>query len=735
MNNRKKILGLAIAGVFATGAVQAQNTLQLEEVVVTAQKRAESVQDVPVAVSAFTAENLEAMGVQDFGDLAKASPSLTITTTGGNTNENPVSMRGIGTYAYSVGIEPSVALIVDDVPVPRAGSFFNALNDVAAIEVLRGPQSTLFGKNASAGLISVHTNNPGQEFEGSIEVLATDDDETGVKAMVSTPLSESAGIRITAYNKDRDGHIKNLTTGHMLNGQEDQGYRAKLVFDASEDLTATIIAERNESESNCCIAVFNSLSTEAAVIAGGSYSVLTNGITPGDDNRSIRQNQTQEDATYSKSEDTAYSLKLSYAMGEHELTSVTAIREWDYNWSTSLIPHENFTLNQYGPYNTEQFTQELRINSPANAEFQYVVGAYFTDIDSTRGFQRGPVFASNWEAATWSESAALFAQFDKALSEKTNLSVGLRYNNEKFGVEFQNNLSGAQYKADDSDNAFFGKVSIEHNPTDDAMIYASYSQGYKAGGYDVSSSFNQLTADNPVEAETVDNFELGMKTTVMDGRVELNGALFYSSFDDFQAQSAILVDGALVMVLNNVGKMTTKGLEVDVRALLTENWMLTGGFAYTKADIDSWKGAQCWSGQTAAQGCVNGLQDLSGKEMANSPDLKGAFALEYNQPISDTNLEFFSSLAYQWQSESFYDIKGDPESTQGAYGTANINLGVADLDDKYRVTLFVNNVTDQYYNTGIGNFRNFLGNGKEALAHYVPRGADRYMGIRLRYNF
>ncbi len=244
-----------------------------------------------------------------------------------------------------------------------------------------------------------------------------------------------------------------------------------------------------------------------------------------------------------------------------------------------------------------------------------------------------------------------------------------------------------------------------------------------------------MTADNPVQAETVDNFELGMKTTVMDGRVELNGALFYSSFDDFQAQSAILVDGALVMVLNNVGKMTTKGLEVDVRALLTENWMLTGGFAYTKAEIDSWKDAQCWSGQTAAQGCVNGLQDLSGKEMANSPDLKGAFALEYNQPISDTNLEFFSSLAYQWQSESFYDIKGDPESTNGAYGTANINLGIADLDDKYRVTLFVNNVTDQYYNTGIGNFRNFLGNGKEALAHYVPRGADRYMGIRLRYNF
>lgn len=734
MTNQKHFLALAIASVIAAASATAE-TLQLEEVTVTAQKRTESAQDVPVAVSAFTADNLEAMGVQDFGDLAKASPSLTISSTGGNSNENPVSLRGIGTYAYSVGIESSVALIVDDVPVPRSGAFFSSLNDVASIEVLRGPQSTLYGKNSSAGLISVRTNDPGQEFEGSVELLATDDDEKGAKVMLSGPLSDAAGLRVTAYKKDRDGHIKNLVTGNMVNGSEDQGIRAKLVVDASDSLTMTLIGEQNNSEGNCCSPVFVGLSPDTAIIAGGSYAVLSNGITANTDNRSIRQNQDQENGTFSDSKDTSYSLKLNYALGDYELTSVTAKREWDYNWSTSLIPHENFTLNQFGPYTSEQFTQELRLNSPASADFQYVVGAYYTDIDSQRSFERGPAFASKWSAATWSKSTALFGQFDKALSEDLNLSVGLRYNNEKYGVEFDQLLQGVSYEADTSDNAFFGKVSLEYNASDDAMVYGSYSQGYKAGGYDVSSAFNQDTANNPVDAETVDAFEIGMKNTLMDGRVELNTALFYSTFDDFQAQSAREVDGLFVMVLNNVGEMSSKGLEVDVRALLSENWMLTGGFAYTKANIESFVGAQCWSGQSAAQGCIDGLQDLSGKEMSNSPDLKGSFSLEYNKVIADTNLEFFSSLAYQWQSEMFYDLKGDPESTQGAYGLANLNVGVADLDDKYRVTFFVNNLTDQYYSSGYSNFRNFLGNGNEALMHYVSRGADRYMGVRLRYNF
>jgi iron complex outermembrane receptor protein len=173
---------------------------------------------------------------------------------------------------------------------------------------------------------------------------------------------------------------------------------------------------------------------------------------------------------------------------------------------------------------------------------------------------------------------------------------------------------------------------------------------------------------------------------------------------------------------------------MDVRALLSENWMLTGGLAYTKAEIDTWVGAQCWSGQTAAQGCVAGVQDLSGQEMSNSPDMKGSFALEYNTNISD-NHEFFGSLAYQWQSEMFYDLKGDPESTQDAYGIANLNLGIAELSDQYRVTFFVNNLFDKYYSAGVSNFRNFLGNGQELLMNYVPRGADRYMGLRVKYNF
>lgn len=736
----KKKIGLAVGAVLLAGSLQAAESLKLEEVVVTAQKRVESAQDVPVAVSAFNADSLEAMGVQDFGDLAKASPALTIQSSAqGNANESPISLRGIGTYAFSVGVESSVALVVDDVPVARSGAFFSALNDVASIEVLRGPQSTLFGKNSSAGLINVRTNDPGQEFEASVELVGTDDDEIGLKAMVSGPLTERLGVRITGYSKQRDGHITNLTDGKALNDSDDQGFRAKLVFDATDNLTATFIAEQNKSQNDCCTAVWTDVSSDFDMLApygpfGAVASGYLDGITPGANNRSVRL---PSDVTFSKSEDKAYSLKLNYDLGDYSITSITALREWDYNWSTSFLPYltSNGAVVMKGPYASDQFTQELRLNSPADANFQYVVGAYFTDTDSSRGFQRS-VFSSDWHADTSAQAASIFGQFDLALSDRITLTAGLRYNREEFDIAFDNILKDEHYQADESDDDVFGKIAIQYVGDDDSMYYASFSQGYKGGAYDISSSFDQDFADHPVKPETVDAFEVGMKQSLMDGRVELNTALFYSEFKDFQSQTSVVRDdGSIDLTLANVGTVITKGLEMDVRALLNENWMLTGGFAYTDAEIDEWLAADCYPFQGEANGCVDGFQDLSDHEMANSPDFKASFALEYNRPIMGTNLEFFSSLAYQWQSKMFFDVKGDPATTQDAYGLANLNIGVADLDDEYRVTLFVNNLTDQYFASGMTNWNSVVGNGGTGMASVVSRDAERYIGLRVRYNF
>ena len=739
-SSKKSLLAVAILGVIQPHSLFAQESeadeKELEVIMVSAQKRSESLQKVPVAVSAYSGENLEKMGIKDFSDLTKASPSLTITDTGGNRNENPVNLRGIGTYAFSVGIESSVALIVDDVPVARSGAFFTALNDVAAVEILRGPQSTLFGKNSSAGLISVSTNNPSEYFEGNINVVYTNDGEQTYKGMVSGPLTDNLGVRLTAYDSSVDGYIKNLTLNEDISSTDSRGARAKFLWDATDDLALTFIAEINQSDDKCCLPVFVALDDEY-VLTGTTAAQISEGMTINTDNRSVRS--AVEGAPQSESEETAFSLKAEYELGDYTITSVTAQRDWEYNWTTNYIPHDQLSLWATGPYNSKQITQELRLTSPASDDFQYVVGAYYTDIQSDRAFERGPIAVSSWNAQTYSKSTAIFGQFDKALTDKLSAIIGLRFNHEEFGVIYDKYHvdPDEHYEGDNSDDAIFGKAVLNYDYDEDTMYYASYSQGYKAGGYDVSSGFKQSTADNPVEPETVDSYELGAKQTFLQGTLNLNTSLFYTQFNDFQAQAIKrLADGTGEPVLHNVGDTRTAGIDIDVRAYIGDNWMLNGGVSYTKAEIESFVSATCYSGQTEAEGCVNGSQDLSGTELSNSPDFKASFTLDYNKYLDNLDVELFSNIGYQWQSKTHFDLLNSPNSKIGSYGIANFNIGVRDLDDTYRVTLFVNNLTDKYYNTGVLDYSNFFdGNGRTAIGHFIPRAASRYFGLRVHYNF
>ena len=737
---KKSLLSLAIMSLcgqsYALDEVKNAEERELEVIMVSAQKRSQSLQEVPVAVSAYSGENLEKMGIKDFGDLTKASPSLTITDTGGNKNENPVNLRGIGTYAFSVGIESSVALIVDDVPVARSGAFFTALNDVSTVEILRGPQSTLFGKNSSAGLISVTTNNPSDYFEGNADLTFTNDGERTYKGMISGPLSDTLGFRITVYDSSVDGYIKNLTLDEDISSTDSKSARAKFLWEPSDDLTFTFISEINKSDDKCCLPVFVDLDDDYMLL-GTTAAEISEGMTINTDNRSIRS--AVEGAPKSKSEETAFSLKAEYEFGDYTFTSVTAKRDWEYDWTTNYIPHDKVSLWATGPYESKQFTQEFRLTSPESNDFQYILGAYYTDIESDRGFERGPIAVSRWNAETYSKSTALFGQFDKSLTDKLSTVIGLRYNHEKFGIVYDKLHVDPQehYEAENSDDAVFGKAVLNYEFDNDTMYYASYSQGYKAGGYDVSSGFKQSTADNPVEPETVDSYEFGIKQTLFDGLLNLNTTLFYTEISDFQAQAIRENDdGTTEPLLYNVGDTKTSGVEVDLRAFIGDNWSVNGGFAYTDAEIDKFENATCYSGQTEAEGCIGGSQDLSGTELSNSPDFKASFTLDYNRYLDGSGLELFSSIGYQWQSKTHFDLLNNPNSKIGSYGIANANIGIRDLDDTYRVTLFVNNLMDKYYYTGVLDYSNFFdGNGEAAISHFIPRGASRYYGVRLHYNF
>ena len=720
----------------------------IEEIVVTATKRAKSVQDVPVAVNAVDESTIEAMRIDEFTDITRISPSLTVNRGDWATNSG-FSLRGIGTNVFSINIEPSVAIVVDDVPLVRSSQAFSDLLDIQRIEVLRGPQSTLFGKNASAGVINVVTQDPGDEFNFKARIGATDDDETLYGVTFGGPITDSAGFRISAFKKDReDGHIENIASGDDIDGSESEGLRGKLVLDLSETVTATIFGEMSESESTCCNATLRDVPAGAAFLGLVPQIAVINGLSPDEDNTEV----SSDDLTADESDAWNAGLKLSIDLGEHEFLSVTAYNEWDYEVTqdvdgTSFDLLAAFTggalsggLIQGGGFELESLSQEFRLISPASEDFEYVLGLYYSDVDYGRDFMRGPLFAANWVADTGTEALALYGQGTIGIGDNTDLILGLRFQDEEISHDFDNALTALSFSGSDSETATTFKIGLQHVISDDVMVFATASTGYKGQGYDISSSFNQETSDNPVGSEDSVSFEVGMKGTFFDGRLQFNPTVFFATYDDFQAQQARLVNSNVELGITNVGELETYGIEIDFQAALSDNLRLVGGVAYVNAEIKEFEGADCWVGQTTGcnevldgmgMGTGSFVQDLGGEDLNNSPDLKLTISAEYYTPLGDLPFDGFVNLSYQWQDDVNFSLLNDPGSQQDSYGIANLSLGIVESEsERYSVTLFVNNLFDEDYVASIGNIGGLWGNIPVYIQTF-PRDAERYAGIQL----
>jgi len=747
----RTIISRLIGSVFLVALSQSVMAADyaIEEIIVEATKRSESVQDVPVAISVVDSGTIEALAIDEYTDLTKVSPSLTISQGDWATNSS-FNLRGIGTNVFSINIEPSVSIIVDDVPLVRSAQAFSDLSDIQTIEILRGPQSTLFGKSASAGVINIRTKGPSDELSGGIRLTATDDDERAVSASLSGPIGDTAGYRLSAFTKDReDGHITNIINGDEVNGSDSQGIRGKFYWDVTDSVSAQLTLERTEADTDCCHRPYRDVSDGAAFLGFLPAAAVLGGVTPAEDNEEVAV----DDATTTESESQTVSLRIEADIGDHQLISVTSQTDWEYDVATD-VDGTNFDLLglftggalsgglvQGGGFELDSVTQEFRLVSPASDDFEYVIGLYYSDISFDRDFQRAPLFAANWTAETGSETLALYAQGTWSLTEKTDITAGLRFNREEISQTFNNALSGAAFDSDDDDTAIPGKISFQHYMNEDVMLFASYAIGYKGQGYDISSSFNQNTADNPVGAEDSQAFEFGMKGTFLDGRLLFNPTVFVANYDDFQAQQARLVDGVVELGIANVGELETYGVEVDLQALITENLRLVGGLAWTHAEIKTFDGADCWSGQSEGQGCLTNpetgrtSQDLGGSDLNNSPDFKLTLSAEYSRSFDTLPFDGFFNVSYQWQSDVNFSLLGDPGAEQEAFGIVNINMGIVETSNRrYELSAFINNALGEEYVTGIGNIGGLWG-GSPVYFHVMPREAQRYAGVRLGVNF
>ena len=768
----------------------ADDTGGLEEIVVTAQKREENLQDVPVSVTALSAEALANNRVTDFTDLTRAASSLTVTQATSSPN-NSIILRGIGTFAFSIGVEPSVAVIVDDLPVVQQAQAFDSLGDVERVEVLKGPQGTLFGKNASAGVVNIVTKDPSNTLSGSFAVTAATDDDYRVDASLSGPLGgNGSGYRLSGFYHSYQGNVRNLTTGNWLNDQEAYGLRAKIKLVLSDNLDFTVAgtyAQTKQDGTANTIRYINPLGTPR-VLGNAALALIPSltGITPGEGNYNARVDA--EGATDNQTG--TLSGKFVLDLGNVNLISVTGYQDWKYTFQNDV---DNTDLNviggtpssgivQSGPYHSRLFTQELRVVSTGSGPLKYVAGVFFADASTDRTFSRGPALLANWDATATSQGIGLFAQLDYTLPTNTTLSGGVRYNHEKVGVAFDNLLTTATpntcatgnplCRGSNSDDVVTWKGTISQELAPQIMAYASVAKGYKGFAYDVSSGFNParvnaalagtapgLNGVGPVKAEHSTSYELGFKSRFLDNRVQLNVTGFTTDYDNFQAQSAVVIGGALQNVLNNVGKLKTKGVEVEFSAKPSDWLRLDASAAYTDARMTAFPGAQGYANQTGqvwngtasalvgncttaaaatalAPRTTCGFQDRSGAQLPNSPKFKFNLGATAELPFGDDNKAIIT-LNYQHQSDVNFDLLGNPLLTQQAYGILNAGIGAE--FGPVRATVFVNNLFNKHYAGGLAdNFGTLGGNATNpanVVYQVLPRDSQRFFGIKLQYNF
>lgn len=788
----------AVAQETPAGAQQAQtaDTQGLEEIVVTAQKREQNLQNVPVSVTALSAEAITNQRLTDFTNLTRAVPSLTITETNTAPN-NSINLRGIGTFAFSAGVEPSVAVLIDDMPVVQQAQAFDNLTDLQRIEVLKGPQGTLFGKNASAGVINIVTQDPDTSFGGRISASVATDSDVRTEGTLSLPVTDGIGVRVTGFYHDFPGNVRNLTTGQDINDLENYGVRAKLKAELSSAITFTLAGAYAKATQTGTTTTFRSVEGTGTprLLGVFPFAAVAAGITPGEGNY-----RTRVDALGATSNKTqSVSGRLNFDLGFANLISITSYQDWKYTFQNDVDGTDinllgaltggavNGGVTSSGPYHSTNFTQELRLASSGTHALNYVLGAFYSDAITRRSFVRGPlVSVANWQARNSSESYALFAQLDYTLPTETTITGGVRYNHEKIGVAFDNLIAGATAntcapnnpacRGANVDDVVTWKAAISQQLAPQILLYGSAASGYKGYAYDIVTGFNParingalsgtgpgLVGVGPIKPERSTSYEIGLKSRFFDNAVQLNIAAFHSDYRNFQAQSVILVGNPPVnqFVLNNVGKLRTQGIEVDLSAKPT-NWLrIDAGATYTDAKMRSFTGAQGYPGQTGqtyntATGlsslvgnctaapaatvatprtnCI--LQDRSGARLPNAPRLKWNVATTADFPLpGSARGTFFAS--YVHQSAVNFDLLGGPYTVQRAYGVFNTSLGV-DLGS-VAVSAFVNNVFDKHYATALGDvFGSFGGsasNDTHPIVQYQPRDSQRYLGVKATVSF
>jgi iron complex outermembrane receptor protein len=738
-------------------AAFAEATNELETVVVTAQKRVEPLKEVTASATVVSEEKLQLSGVNTTDDIGKLVPSLQASSSGTNLRSS-FSLRGIGTAVLTIGAPSGTAVMIDGITLAPESIAAKQLTDIQNVEVLRGPQSTLGGRAAADGIVNIVTRQPGDTFAGQVQFTVTGDNEQRMNGFVTSPITKELGFSLSGFVANTDFPTVNLTTGNH-DSERSAGGRLKLRYAPTEHFDALLTVAISRIDDHGEFLTYTTLDPTANFrnLAAAPQSVALPGITVNSDNF----NYVTIGQPGMKTDDRTYSLVLNYSVGDWTFTSTTARQEEDRNLAydlygvavdwPALVSGGTYTskMMQYSNFKVRTTSQEFKVVSPKWSFVNFIAGLYWDRDETSMAFDR-PLFGTPlpYGVTRWTDTHTvdLYARAEWTLLPDLQVITGGRLNYDL--INYQNyqryNTTPASASTPFWRKGSFdqvnpvGDVSIRYHVTDDIMTYASYSRGYKPAVWNMDGTFTPTNTIVPVKREDVNAFEVGMKGSFFNHRLTTNVAGFLAHYLNYQVTTLDPNSVTSTFALSNAGKVTTKGVEFDMAALVTDELNLTASLAFVDAKYDIYKAANCYTGQTAVQGCVTGAsgskyQDYSGHRMAGTPTWKMNLGGNYDIALPDLPFDAQLNATYNWQSKVFSDGNGNPAVVLPAYGIINMGTTFRDRDNKYSVAVFVNNVADQHYCSYAEDFSARWGN-KLAVHCFRPRDSQRYFGARLGLN-
>ena len=702
---------LALAIALTITATEGSAQAMLEEVIVTATKRAESLQDIPVTVTVFNSETIQEAGINNAEDLAILTPSLNI-----NSNLSPfnarLTIRGIGTAQTDPALEPSVGMFIDGVFLGRSGLGMSDLTDIQRIEVLQGPQGTLYGKNTNAGAVVVITKSPNmEEFEGYLEASAGDYSMGKITGAISGPLSDTVAYRLSGNVLQRDGYYDN-GGGDDLNDADNWNVRGKLLWEPTDDLSLLLDGSHVDRDTSCCGA--------DSVQSDSVNTELANKKLPQDKNDPYDRDIAVDLDSRFKLESDTLALTADYDQTWGSIKSITAWNDYDYTSSTDADRSQlDILAIRNDKYSGDSLSQELRLSSEMGEQLDYQLGLFYYDQTTKRGdgspyvfigedfltiasqqdlpfplpinllAQPGDSISSKIKLET--ETFAIFGQTTWHVGDRWHLKGGLRWTDEqkKADLYSRNDSTAASQELigrslldsistpidanlkRSSDNVDW-LLSASVDIGDDTMAFATAATGSKSGGF---NSVSGAPEDRAFDDEDTMSYELGVKSTLLDATLRINATAFYTEIDDYQSQQQ-LESGAGTFV-SNFGTVETSGLDFYLEALPLPNLTISAGLLYMhKYEV--------------TDGPDKGL------ELPFTAEYSGNLAATLVFPLADGAI--YTRADYSYMDDHSTNVASQANLQKKDFDDRNlVNVKLGWRNDQWNVSLWGKNITDDDY--------------------------------------